>query len=111
MKKILFLVLIICLLPGLAFAVDLDNQYGVVDFGGAVYSLSNGVYLDYAIATGDQDYGVNVQHKAGNYVFGCTSGSAGTWRKDIAEGTEENPPSPDAAYTTGGFLSSGWTQM
>jgi len=82
MKKIMLIAFSILTVMALATpckvsAVAVSWATGVFDFapteGSLTYGLSSNVYLNYEVATDEQDYGITTVHQAGNRGYTTTN--------------------------------------
>jgi hypothetical protein len=114
MKKIIIAALSLLLVlaftvPAMAGAVD--NVTSMMTFGGgAVYDLSNSVYMDYTQASANQVYGIGSVHSGGNRLFATSSETSVIFWKTCNKGTTEAEVG-NATYTTGAFTGAGWTAL
>lgn len=114
MKKIMIAALSLLLV--LAFTVPamagpVDDYYSQMTFGGgAVYDLSNSVYMDYTQASSNQVYGIGSVHSGGNRLFATSSETSVIFWKTCGKGTTEADVG-DATYTTGAYTDAGWEPL
>ena len=116
MKKIMLIAFSILMVMALATpctvsAVSVTWATGVFNFapteGSLTYGLSNNVYLNYDVATDEQDYGITSLHQAGNRTYATTNNTTLIYFQSKSTGDTTDTVCTDGQTD----FSSGWSAM